>query len=153
MQIQQEWTVRPETRGVLEENSYKTFCWNFWTPKLGPSLYLSVRMKLPSFMTGTLLMMLIFPNSSLYCCPETNTKRSWSRCVRMEITHLQFVCDVIQTGKDWMWCWSVGGVLICLETCLFPLFSAPNTSLLHSGYTDLRPATHHPLFALIQQFI
>lgn len=29
--------------------------------------YLSVRMKLPSFMTGTLLTLLIFPNSSLNC--------------------------------------------------------------------------------------
>lgn len=43
-------------------------------PKLRRPMYLSVRMKPPSFMTGTFLTMLRSPNSLLYCCPEKNTE-------------------------------------------------------------------------------
>lgn len=49
----------------------------------GPS-YLSVRTKFPSFMTGTLLTLLIFPNSSLNCWPNRNTQPSQTRVVLVE---------------------------------------------------------------------
>lgn len=50
----------------------------------GRPSYLSVRMKFPSFMTGTLLTLLSFPNSSLSCWPKRNTQPSQTRVVLVE---------------------------------------------------------------------